>query len=120
MLKLIIPLLLVFLMTFTACHQKQKFDKTKWQEVGDLMTFPNRNAMVDDVAQNYNLKGKTLNDITGLLGQPQYPLDSTMEIGYKIDEDYGTDIDPIYTKTLLIQFDKDTTVKNVEIKEWKK
>ena len=120
MLKLIISLFLVFLMTFTACHQKQKFDKTKWQEVGDLMTFPNRNAMVDDVVQNHNLKGKTLNDITGLLGQPQYPLDSTMEIGYKIDENYGTDIDPIYTKTLLIQFDKDTTVKNVEIKEWKK
>jgi hypothetical protein len=43
-----------------------------------------------------------------------------MNIGYKIDEDYGSDIDPIYTQTLLLHFNKDSTVKSFEVKEWKK
>ncbi|MEO8109863.1 MAG: hypothetical protein ABI594_07530 [Ginsengibacter sp.] len=115
----IIPLIFI-VATIISCHSKQNFDKTKWQEVGDLMTFPNRNAMVEDLLKNYDLKGKTFNDITNLLGQPQYPLNSIMEIGYKIEEDYGNDIDPIFTKTLFIQFDKDTIFKTFGIKEWKK
>ena len=84
------------------------------------MTFPNRNCMVDDLVRNYNLKGKTLNSIIDLLGQPQYALERTMEIGYKIKEDFGSDIDPIYTKTLFIRFDSNTLVESVEIKEWRK
>ncbi len=115
----IIPLIFI-VATIISCHSKQKFDKIKWKEVGDLMTFPNRDAMVDDLSKNYDFKGKTFNDITNLLGQPQYPLNNIMEIGYKIEEDYGNDIDPVFTKTLLIQFDKDTIFKTFEIKEWKK
>lgn len=115
----ILPLIFI-VATIISCHSKQKFDKIKWKEVGDLMTFPNRDAMVDDLSKNYDFKGKTFNDITNLLGQPQYPLNNIMEIGYKIEEDYGNDIDPVFTKTLLIQFDKDTIFKTFEIKEWKK
>lgn len=110
----------LFIVTFYSCHTQQKFDKNKWAEVGDLMTFPNRKSMVDDLTQNIPLKGKTYQDILSLLGQPQYPIDSTMEIGYKIDEDYGSDIDPIYTQTLLLLFNKDSTVKSFEFQEWKK
>jgi hypothetical protein len=104
----------------TSCQGIDKFNRTKWCQLADLMTFPNRNCMVDDLVQNYNLKEKRLNQIIDLLGEPQYPLDSTLEMGYKIEEEFGSDIDPIYTKTLLIQFNRDTLVKGFEIKEWKK
>lgn len=110
----------LFMLTIYSCQTQQKFDKKKWAEVGDLMTFPNRKSMVDDLTKNIPLKGKSYQQIISLLGQPQHPLDSTMNIGYKIDEDYGSDIDPISTQTLLLHFDKDSTAKSFEVQEWKK
>ena len=110
----------LFIVVFYSCQRTQKFDKMKWAEVADLMTFPNRKSMIDDLIKNFPLKGENYNNIVSLLGQPQFPIDSTMAIGYKIDEDYGGNIDPIYTQILLVYFDKDSTVKSVEIKKWKK
>lgn len=110
----------LFIVALCSCQTQKKFDKEKWAEVADLMTFPNRKSMVDDLTKNIPLKGKSYKDIVSLLGQPQHSLDSTMNIGYEIYEDYGSDIDPIYTQTLVLHFDKDSTVKSFEIKEWKK
>jgi len=118
MVKLLIFAL--FTTTFLSCQTQQKFDKEKWAEVADLMTFTNRKSMLDDLTKNIPLKGRNYQDIVSLLGHPQYPIDSTMEIGYKIDEEYGSDIDPIYTQTLLLQFDKDSTVKSFKVQQWKK
>ncbi len=116
----ILSVLLVTVLTTISCHQQIKFDKEKWLQADDLMTFPNRSYMVDDLIKNRNFKGKNLNSVVNLLGQPQYALDSGMEIGYKIEEDFGSDIDPVYTKTLLVHFDKDTTVDTIRLKEWEK
>ena len=119
--KLINPfILLLIVFTSFSCQTQQKFDRLKWAEVADLMTFPNRKVMIDDLVKNYHLKGKTLNQIEELLGQPQSKLDSTFKIFYDVDVNYGSDIDPIYSKTLLIEFDKDTIVKAFEVQEWKK
>ena len=103
-----------------SCNREQKFDKVKWAEVGDAMTFPNRKYMIDDLVRNYQLKGKRYSEIIELLNEPQGKLDSTLQIFYDIDVDYGSDIDPVYTKTLSIIFDKDTVVKSFEVQEWKK
>ena len=84
------------------------------------MTFPHRKYMIDDLVQNYQLKSKTYHELVELLGQPQSKLDSTLQVFYDIDVDYGWDIDPVYTKTLSIVFDKDTIVKSFEVQEWKK
>ena len=114
---------LIFLsltLTLFSCQKQQKFDKVKWAEVADLMTFPNRKYMIDDLVKNYQLKGKKYNEIVQLLAEPQSKLDSTMEIFYDIDVDYGSDIDPINSKTLLITFDKDTIVKSFEVHVCKK
>jgi hypothetical protein len=113
-------LFITLLLIVGSCQRQQIFDKAKWAEEEDLMTFPNRKLLLEDLTQHYQLKGKSYNDIIKLLGQPQYSLDSTMGIGYKIDEKYKSDIDPIYTKTLLFYFNKDTTVENYKIQEWKK
>lgn len=115
-----ILLLLVIIVTVFSCQQKQKFDKMKWAEVADLMTFPHRKYMIDDLVQNCQLKGKTYHEVVELLGQPQSKLDSTLQVFYDIDVDYGWDIDPVYTKTLSIVFDKDTIVKSFEVQDWKK
>lgn len=112
---------LIFLaLTLLSCRTHKKFDKTKWAEVADLMTFPNRKYMIDDLVENYQLKGKKYNNLVELLGEPQSNLDSTLKIFYDIDIDYGYDIDPVYTKTLSIVFDKDTVVNSFEILVWKK
>jgi hypothetical protein len=103
-----------------SCQRHEKFDKAKWAEVGDAMTFPNRKYMIDDLVRNYQLKGKKYSEIVELLNEPQSKLDSTLQVFYDIDVDYGSDIDPVYTKTLSIVFDKDTIVKSFEVQEWKK
>ena len=107
-------------LTHFSCQTQQKFDKVKWAEVADLMAFPNRKYMIDDLVKNYQLKGKKYSEIVELLNEPQSKLDSTMQIFYDIDVDYGSDIDPIYSKILLITFDNDTVVKSYEVHFWKK
>ncbi len=118
MTKILIFLSLV--LTLFSCKRHEKFDKVKWAEVGDAMTFPNRKYMIDDLVKNYQLKGKKYSEIIQLLNEPQSKLDSTLQVFYDVDIDYGSDIDPIYTKTLSLAFDKDTIVKNFEVREWKK
>lgn len=111
---------ILFIVALSSCQTKQKFDKAKWAEVADLMTFPNRKYMIDDLIQSYQLKGKTYQQLIDLLDTPQKKLDSTLQVYYDIDVDYGTDIDPVYTKILSIEFDKDTVVRHFEVKEWRK
>lgn len=113
----------IFLLIATSlfsCQTQKKFDKVKWAEVADLMTFPNRKFMVDDLTKNIQLKGKQYNEIIDLLGQPQGKGDNDLQMFYDIDVDYGSDIDPVYSKTLTFQFDKDSIVKTFEVKEWRK
>ena len=107
-------------LTLLSCQRQQKFDKAKWAEVADLMTFPNRKYMIDDLIKNYQLKGRKYNEIVKLLNEPQSKLDSTLQIFYDINVDYGWDIDPVYSKTLNISFNKDTVVKSFQVIEWKK
>ena len=110
----------VVIVTLFACRRKEKFDKRKWAEVADLMTFPNRKYMIDDLVKNYHLKGKTYHQLVELLGSPQSQLDSTLHVYYDIDVDYGSDIDPIYTKIISFDFSKDSVVTNYEVQEWRR
>src|SRR5262245_10201077 len=95
--RFIFFILTIFLFSF---HARQKFDKVKWAEVADLMNFPNRKSMIDDLTKNFQLKGKKFHEIIDLLGQPQRKGDNDLQIFYDVDVDYGSDIDPVYTKTL--------------------
>ncbi|WP_155297306.1 hypothetical protein [Spirosoma aerolatum] len=106
-------------MAVFSCQPQQKFDKEKWNEVGDLMTFPNRKYMIDDLTQHYNLKGKTYKEVIDLLNQPQDGLDSTGQIAYNIDIDYGVE-DPVYSKRLIVHFSKDSVATGYRIHEWRK
>jgi hypothetical protein len=114
-----LPVTILLLFTLFSCQRKDKFDKHKWAKVEDLMTFPFRKYMLDDLVQNQKLKGRTYHQLIELLGPPQVKLDSALQVAYDIDVDYGSDIDPVYTKTLFIVFTNDTIVKSFEVKEWK-
>ena len=111
--------LLFITLSIFSCKSHQKFDKSLWEKRDDIF-YPNRKFMIDDLVKSYKLKGKKYRDIVELLGPPESILDSTLQIFYEIDVDYGTDIDPVYSKSLVIIFDKDTVVKSFRVEIWKK
>jgi hypothetical protein len=76
--------------------------------------------MIDDLIKNYELKGKKYHEIIELLDRPQGKEDNDLQIFYDIDVNYGRDIDPVYSKTLMFQFDKDSVVNMFKVEEWKK
>ncbi len=99
-------------------YSKFYYNYHSWTEKGDLGTFPNRAKMVDDILKHLNLKGQSLNEVINLLGQPDFR--ESNEIGYKINEDYGTDIDPIATITLTFNFNQDSIITQATKDEWRK
>ena len=94
------------------------YDYNSWTEKADLGTYPKRKKMLDGILKNLKLKGQTISEIKNLFGQPDYV--EKNEFGYKIDEDYGSDIDPIKTITLTIKFNQDSIITEVKKDEWKK
>ena len=108
------------LVILSSCRTEIKFDKVKWAEKADLMTFSNRKSMINDLIKNYHLRGQSYKQIIELLGEPQSDLDSNFKIFYDVDIDYGSDIDPVYSKTLSFQFSIDSIVQKYDVIEWKK
>lgn len=100
------------ILTFASCNQK--FDKTAWNIRKDF-DYPNRALMVDDLLKNYKLKGITINQLFDLLGKTEI---QNNEAYYNIITDYGTDIDPVYTKNLEFTFNEKGRVEKFKIKEW--
>jgi|SRR6267154_457228 len=78
----------------TSCQQK--FNSEKWKTEEDLRTYPFREAMLSDIVDNKKFIGLTFRQILDSLGQPTYL--ENEQIFYSIKTDYGTDIDPVYTK----------------------
>ena len=98
--------------------EKFYFRQNEWSEKGDLNSYPKRPKIIQGVLDNLKFEGQTLSTIHRLLGQPD--LKSENKISYKIEEKYGSDIDPIYSKYLDITFDKDSIINGKTITEWKK
>jgi hypothetical protein len=94
-----------------------KFDKGKWLTKDD-MEFPYRNKMLKDLTTHYKLVGLKYNEIINLFGEPNYH--DSNSVVYQVIEDYGSDIDPIYTKNLNFKFNKDSIITAFKIEEWKK
>ena len=95
------------------------FDKVKWDEQPDLaFTPPYRKKMLKDLTTNYKLVGVKYSEIISLLGAPNFR--DSISFSYDIIIDYGSDIDPIYTKRLDFNFSKDSIIISCEVSEWKK
>jgi hypothetical protein len=102
-----------------ACNRDLKFDKAKWNEQQDpAFPSPYRTGMLADLTAHYKLKGIKYADLVQLLGDPD--LKDSSSLGYKIVEEYGRDIDPVYTRNLEFTFSKDSVITSFEVHEWRK
>ncbi len=116
--KKIITLLIIILSL--SCNTK--FEKNKWN-IGTDYEYPYREKMLNDLLNNYDLKGKNVNEILNLLGKPNDFCDQNQyEFGYriKIINNSESKYDSAIIKSLVLELDKSkpyidslTTVINV-------
>jgi len=101
-------------------HSREiKFNRAQWDD-GDIEIYPYRDAMLNDLLTTYHLKGMNYKQLTKLLGEPQRWEDDNIDSPYyNIITDYGDDIDPVYTKTLIIYLNKDSIITNYKVQEQK-
>ncbi len=101
----------------TEC-EKFYYDYNDWTQKGDLNSYPNRKLMVDNILKNLKLVGQTNKEIESLLGNPDFVEQNSFS--YKIDEDYGSDIDPISSTNLTFKYNKDSIITQAKKNVWKK
>ena len=93
-----------------------KFDIEKWNDESDRGYYYNRNAMLDDLMNNYHLKGKTVDEITAMF----HYFDSTdNNISFEVYQEWKG-IDPSYTKYLNLRLNKNKIVDSVYIDEFRR
>jgi hypothetical protein len=103
-----------------SCETEQKFDKTSWQQRGDLGVYPNRAKMLNDLMSHHQLKGLRYKQLIHLLGDPErYSDEEPNTVTYNIVTDYGRDIDPVYIKNLEVKFNSDIVVTEVNVNKVK-
>ncbi len=101
-----IILVIVFVSVFVSC--KQKFDQQKWQ-IKDDLTYPYRDAMVEDLIKNNKLVGLTYKQLIEQLGE------DNGNLGYSIYDDYGWE-----SKSLRFKMNEDSLITKVELHIWNK
>ena len=119
MTKKAIQLIIIPLM-FLSCSDRMKFDIKKWNDESDRGYFHYRNAMLDDLLENYHLKGKTIKELQSIFGYVDY--DSTINqqnISFEVYQEWKG-IDPSYTKYLVLRLSKNKTVDSVYFNEFKR
>lgn len=98
---------------------ESKFDTQKWKEKDKMGYNNHRNEMLQDLVRNYSLTGKHYNDIVSLLGNTKiYMHKGKLMATYNVFTDFGTDIDPVYTKSMYFYFNNDSIVTSYEVYEW--
>lgn len=110
------------LMFLSSCEQEREFDKKTWCSYSDLDLHEERNKIIDDLLENYDLKGMTTKDVQEFFGCIENidTLNKPFNIQYNVFTDYGWDIDPVHIKTLMIYLNDDFKVKSVKLSEWKR
>ena len=114
--------LFLFLITLFSCQKQRKFDKNLWNsdDTDDRISYDLRYEMLDDLLMNYNLKGKSIQEIEKILGK----------INEKGHDDQKTQdaliytvlikwrgIDPIQYKYLNLHFNDQQIIDSIFISE---
>ncbi len=72
--------------------------------------------MIEDLSKNYLKPGIKFHEVENLLGKNDFANEQdSLQLQYEIYVDYGIDIDPIETKTLIINFASDSTLTKIRI-----
>ncbi|GAA6768629.1 hypothetical protein AAFH68_45850 [Flavobacterium sp. CGRL1] len=105
---------------FVSCKQEQiKFNQRKWNTRNDI-DYNHRGLMIEDLSKNYLKPGMKFAAIEKLLGRNELKEKDSLQLHYEIFVDYGSDIDPIETKTLIVNFNSDSTLANIRVDHWEK
>ena len=112
---------ILFLLFLIGCRNDQiDFEKSKWNDSIDGF-YKFRESMAIDLMESHLKKGMTYKELKNLIGEPENIANlKTNTIGYTLVEDYGWDIDPIETKTLVVELTADSLVQDFKIEHWKK
>lgn len=84
--------------------------------------YPYRNGMVVNLLKSDTLIGKNMSSLVEILGMADGKLirqNGKLKIVYSVETKYNG-IEPIFFSDLVIYFDTDTIVKQVEITEYNK
>ena len=107
---------LIVAIILLGCNRQLKFDKVKWLTKDD-MEYLYRDKMLEDLITNYKLKGIKYIEVVKSLGQPQFS-DNT-SLSYEVIVHYNG-IDPDYTKSFELLFNRDSIITEYKVNEWKK
>lgn len=109
-------------LVLNSCDHKLDFDKKRWCSESALEIYEERNRMMDDLMENHNLNGMTIDEVQTFFGCIDYldTINKPFNIQYTVFMDYGWDIDPVHTKTLKIYLNSDFKVQSMKVLEWKK
>jgi hypothetical protein len=111
-------LFLILIAVFSCGREinEMKFDVQKWNDESDRGYYNNRNAMLNDLMNNYHLKGKSVEEITNLF----HFFDSANNIiSMEVYQEWKG-IDPVYTKFLNLNLNKNKIVDSVYITEYRR
>lgn len=112
----ILILLVVASNNLMSCQKEEKFDKTKWGIKTDIH-YDYRNSMLTDLLRNYAIIGLKRKELISLLGKPDLTKQNGALLYYEIYVKYGFDVDPVYSRYLLIEMDKDSIITNVRVQD---
>ena len=112
--------ILILCTALSGCKNEIQFDKPGWTSIADLGMYPQRYEMLDDLIKNHKLVGLSCRQLFDKLGHPENYSDVPKNaIYYNIVTDYGHNIDPVYVKNLMFQFDGDSIITNFTVLEHK-
>ena len=115
--KYLLPFIMLW---FVACNQQkqeakqEKFDKSKWA-IQEGNTYPYRDAMLNNLIADKRLTGTKRNNILNMLGEPTRI--DTNYIFYRIKQTKLGLMLTLHTKTLVLEFATDSTVRTSKIHE---
>ncbi len=99
-----------------SCKRDREFNHYGWTKGADAGFPPAaRSQMLTDLLIKHKLAGMHYASVLNLLGEPDQT-DST-GLSYKIEIDYGIDIDPVYSKDLLLYMNEDSIITGYKIEE---
>jgi hypothetical protein len=113
-------LIFAFALIFFSCNGEMKFDSKKWNDFEDNNTFEYRNAMLNDLLNNYHLKGRNINEmgkIFGKIKENDFNKSENLLIFDVLQEWSG--IEPVYNKYLNLKYNEKGIIDSVYITEYK-
>jgi hypothetical protein len=97
-----------------------KFEENKWKSRNDI-DYCHREFMIQDLKESYLKPGIKYNEVAKLLGENDNERsEDSIQLQYEIYTDFGTDIDPVETKTFIVNFNSDSLLVNTRIDHWSK